>query len=548
MAVTVEHRPRSGFGVLVDAYRLRGRAVLAGWVFGVGWQGVQVLAPLVIAAAVDHGILGRDPWRLGLWSAVLVGLCVVEMTLTALRHRFAIIPAVEVSLRLREDLLRRVHRADPGTRRRAPGDVVSRATSDVEAVTGLIDFTPSTVACLTSTAAVTVALSVIDPLLAAAVLLPLLPVGVVFWWWSRRLEAVTETQQRSTAALATSAEAELSQIRAVHGLNAAGPLHLRWDAVVETARRNGLRVGRLRALLLPVVELLRVAAVVLVLLVGAGLLTAGALSVGELLAAVTYVIYLGPLLSQIGVFLAQARGTLASAARLASAVPPPRPRTAAPSLPSAGPAGRHLRVSGVTGNGLRPVDLDVRPGEVVAALGGVDDDLAGLAEILAGRRVPVGGRVLLDGTDVTGKPSDEVVVVERSSFLFSGTVRESVVFARPDAPAGDLAVALARSGAAEVVDSLADGLQTGLPAGATSLSGGQRQRLALARALLADPTVLICVDATAAVDPATATAVLAGLRDRGRTTLVLTTDPSTAELADRAVDLRAIGRAEEMTW
>ncbi|BBG01286.1 MULTISPECIES: ABC transporter transmembrane domain-containing protein [Pseudonocardia] len=537
---------RSPLRTLVAAYRLRGRAVLAGWGFGVGWQGAQVLAPLVVAAAVDQGIVGRDPWALGAWSAVLVGLCVIEMTLTALRHRFAIIPAVQISLRLREDLLARAHRAEPAGTGRSPGDLVARSTSDVDTVGGMVDFTPSTMACLVSTAAVTGTLVLIDPLLAAAVLVPLLPVGIAFWWWSRRLQDAARAAQRSAAALSTLAEAGLDNDRIVHGMGAVGALHARWDDAVGAARRDGLRLGRLRSLLLPVVELLRVVAAVAVLLVGARLLAADRISVGELVAAASYVVYLGPLLSQIGAFVAEWRGALASAARIESAVPQPHRARTGPELPPAGPAGRHLRAEGLTvaGTRIHGLDLDIAPGTVCAVLGGTDDGLPELAEVLTGRRAPDGGRVRLDGVDVTGRPLAEIGEVGRSAFLFSGTIGESVTFARPDASHGDVAAALARSRADEVLGVVPDGLGTALPPGATTLSGGQRQRIALARALVADPTVLVCTDVTAALDANTASAVVRGLRDRGRTTVLLTTDPQVAGWADREIDLRPGERSE----
>lgn len=541
------HR-RGRVRVLVDAYRARGRGVLLGWIFGIGWQAAQVLAPLVIAAAVDRGIVGGDQRALMVWVLVLVGLCLLEVLLTAMRHRFAIIPAVEIGLRLRENLLAGVHRdwhrrSESHSRVRSPGELISRATADVDKVAGLVDFTPSTVACIVSTVAVSVALSVIHPLLALAVVIPLLPVGGLFWWWSRRLDVVSAAQQQATAELTDLAEMSLDQMRAVHGMGALDQVRQRWQEATETARSAGIRLGRRRAALLPIAELFRGAALVLVFLVGSWQLDAGAITVGELFAAVAYAIYLGPLLSQIGAFVAELRTALVAADRLDSATAPKVSRTASPaatplSLPRAHGSGRHVRIHGLTlaGNELQNLDVTVEPGQVCALILDIDQGPAELGEIFAGRRLPRAGGVEFDGIEICGHELNDVVVVQRSSFLFSGTIGDAVTFGRPTACARDIAAALARSGADDIVK--ARGVDGVLPVGATTLSGGQRQRIALARALVVDPAVLVCVDALAGLDQQMVAQVGAGLAERGRTTILISTDPAAVHQADKVIDLR----------
>lgn len=534
--------------MLVQAYRQRGRDVLIGWFVGMCWQSAQVAAPLVIAAAVDQGLVAGDTRALARWVACLAVLCFVEVALTALRHRFAIIPAVQVSIRLREDVLARVHCAVP-RRGRASGDIVSRATFDVDSISGLVDFTPSTIACAVSTLAVGTILGALDPALAAAAFVPLLPVAVLYWWWSGKYQNAIADEQAAVGELSASAEIAIDQSRVISGIGAPTALAMRWSALVEQARRAGIRTGRVRASFVPVLEMLQTVALVSVLMVGVSLVDDGRIGVGQLLAAASYTLFLGPVLAQLGAFVAEVRAALAAASRLTVAVVPGRSdtdRMVEVDLPPASPEGRRLQITGlvVDGTCLRGVDIDVLPGSLVAVIGGSGSELETLGRVLDGRLTPDAGTIALDGVDVTDYPHralvNEIRVVERDAFLFSGELRDALTFGRPESGAAsdaDLDAALSRAAARSVADALPDGLGSELSVGATNLSGGQRQRVALTQALLTDPPVLVCVDATAALDAGTATLVLEGFRERGRTVVLLTSDPDVAAHADIRITL-----------
>jgi putative ABC transport system ATP-binding protein len=292
-----------------------------------------------------------------------------------------------------------------------------------------------------------------------------------------------------------------------------------------------------------------------VVLVGGRLAIDDTISIGALVAAVGLAQFLvGPLL-RIGYFGAVLGHARASAARVALVLA---------SEPAVRQAGGHfdhevrgaLDVRDLHGPVLRGLDLRIDPGELVAL---AVTDPATAAELLAvlGRMVePESGAVLVDQLDLRDLDLEiaraAVLVSHHDGELFSGTIRANVASAGE--PGRDLTPALAAADADEVADSQPDGLDTIVTERGRSLSGGQKQRIVLARALAADPPVLVLHDPTTAVDAATE-AQIAGALPRvraGRTTLVLTTSPALLAVADRVLLVEhgrvvAEGRHDELT-
>jgi ATP-binding cassette subfamily B protein len=197
--------------------------------------------------------------------------------------------------------------------------------------------------------------------------------------------------------------------------------------------------------------------------------------------------------------------------------------------------------------GDRPVldglELELRAGESVALVGATGSGKSTVAGLLARLYDPDGGRVLLDGHDVRelrlADVRHAVALVFEETFLFTESVRDNIRFGRPDADDESVGQAAALAGAAEFIAGLPDGYETVLGERGFSLSGGQRQRIAIARAILADPAVLVLDDATSAVDATKEHEIRAALAKvmRGRTTLVIAHRPATIALADRVAVL-----------
>jgi ATP-binding cassette subfamily B protein len=192
---------------------------------------------------------------------------------------------------------------------------------------------------------------------------------------------------------------------------------------------------------------------------------------------------------------------------------------------------------------LDGLELELAPGESVALVGATGSGKSTVAGLLARLYDPDAGRVLLDGHDVRDlRLSDvrrAVALVFEETFLFTDTVRENIRFARPDARDDEIEQAARFAGAAEFIADLPERYDTVLGERGFSLSGGQRQRIAIARAILADPAVLVLDDATSAVDATKEHEIREALTTvmHGRTTLVIAHRPATIALADRVAVL-----------
>ncbi len=216
-----------------------------------------------------------------------------------------------------------------------------------------------------------------------------------------------------------------------------------------------------------------------------------------------------------------------------------------------------LRYDGATREALSDVTLDVPAGLTVAVVGATGSGKTTLVQLVPRLYDVTSGAVLVDGVDVRdADPAalrSQIAVVTDDPFLFSATVRENIAYARPDATDAEVEEAARRAQASDFIERLPDGYDTRVGERGLTLSGGQRQRLAIARALLADPRILILDDATSSVDASTEHQIKAALREvmAGRTTFVIAHRLSTISLADEIVVLEdgrliAHGRHEEL--
>jgi ATP-binding cassette subfamily B protein len=544
-------------------------AVVGSQAYGVGgavasgllWQAGAVAAPLVVKYAIDHGIVGENHQTLVIWLVVLLAVGMLEVVAGAFRHLYAIRNRSHSDARVRDAIFAHSLRLDASYHDRVgPGELLSRASSDSQHVARMMDAIGHTIGYVLTVVAVAIVMLFLDAQLALIVLIPVPLVSLGAWLYSRRYDAGTRQLQESWAQASTLVEETVSGIRVVKGLGAGAALESRFRRRSDEIMDRALHLARLDAVFVPFLEMLPLLGIAAVLWFGGRRVISGELSVGSFVAFNAYVVMLVWPLRVLGQRVTTLQKALGASGRITEVLEA-EPRLLEPRHPQEleRPVRGDVRLEGVCFGHegdhavLDGLDLHVSPGESVALVGATGSGKSTVAGLLARLYDPEDGRVLLDGHDLRDLRLDDVrrsvALVFEETFLFSESVRENIRVGRPDAGDDDVQGAAELAGAADFVDNLPDGYDTILGERGFSLSGGQRQRIAIARAILADPAVLVLDDATSAVDATKEHEIRAALTKvmRGRTTLVIAHRPATIALADRVAVLEGGGIVEEGT-
>jgi ABC-type multidrug transport system fused ATPase/permease subunit len=519
-------------------------------------MGMAVLIPYLIGRAVNAIEAGERPDLLPLALAI-VAAGVLRLGLTLVRRIVAGRVSLAVEFDLRQRFYAHLQRLELGFfDSQQTGQLMSRATVDLQSIRfflgyGLI-FITQNLLTLALACAVMVAL---DPWLA---LLALAPTPLVVYTASRYSRvsrpALQEVQQR-IAELTAEAEENVSGIRIVKAFAREEHQLRRFRRAVARVFEQSVYSTRLQAFFSPLIGLLPQVGVALVLLVGGRQVIAGGLSLGAFTAFYIYVMMLAAPMRMLGMAMGMAQRAVASGNRLFEILdrePRIESRAGAPPLPAGGGRvelrgvtlsydGAARRDDGEVRDALTDVELTVEAGTTVALVGPSGSGKTSLVALIARLYDPSEGAVLVDGADVRSVDAaslrSEVAFVADDSFLFSASVAENIAYARPGASRAEVEAAARRAQADEFVRELPGGYEALVGDRGLTLSGGQRQRIAIARALLADPRILILDDATSSVDATTEAAIKAGLREAmaGRTTFVIAHRLSTVSLADEVV-------------
>jgi ATP-binding cassette, subfamily B, bacterial len=523
---------------------------------GMAWQAAAVAAPLLIRHAIDAGIAHGH--RSALWWACagVVALGAVEAGGGACRHYFAIRNWALSEAQVRDGIFARALELDARYHDRVgAGDLISRASNDAQLVSRFFDAIGHTIGYVVTLVTASVVLVVIDWRLAVAVLAPLPLVSVGFGRYSSRYAARTKVNQEELGELTALVEETISGIRVVKGLGAGDALAARFrrksDDVVSTA----LRVAEVDAVFLPALEALPLVGILVVLWYGGHRVIAGDITVGTFALFNFYLALLVNPLRTLGQRVGTVQRAVAASRRVVEVLRA-EPVVVESTAPRPFPDRADVRFEDVrfSYGDDRPIldgfSLAIPAGSSLALVGATGSGKSTAAALLARFYDPGDGRVTIGGVDVRELKLDElrrgVGLVFEETFLFGDTVSGNVGFGAPDSDPDAIEHAVRLAGADEFVERLPEGYDTMLGERGLSLSGGQRQRIAIARAILADPQVLILDDATSAVDATKEHEIRAALGEvmRGRTTLVIAHRPATIALADR-VALVAGGRVVE---
>jgi len=523
--------------------------LLAGVGAGLAWTVAKVSVPALVAAAIDQGIQTGDQQVVNKYALLILCAAGVTAAFTGLRRYSAFREARYAEAVLRDRLfahLQSLHFAYHDGQQ--TGQLMSRANNDLQQIQNAVVLVPLTIANFTTVAVVCVVLVRIDPVLTLLALGSLPAVNVLAKRFSTKLHPAMIGVQQESAELSAVVEETVAGIRVVKGFAAEATQAGRLSAEADDLYDVSMVGAKIRSTYWPALELLPNIGLIMVLGYGGHQVINGNLELGALVAFNAYVVLLVWPLRMLGWIVAMSQRAAASAQRVHEVLST-APEVFDPESPQALPEhGGAVVFDGVRfgyGPGARAVldgfDLTIPAGQTVALVGATASGKSTVAKVLARFYDVDAGAVRLDGIDVREIGLNDlrraVGLVFEETFLFSDSIAANIAFAEPDAPMDAIVSAARLAGAHEFIGELPQGYDTEIGERGFSLSGGQRQRIAIARAILADPRVLILDDATSAVDPTKEHEIRDALTQvmANRTTLVIAHRPATIALAERVV-------------
>jgi ATP-binding cassette, subfamily B, bacterial len=527
------------------------RGVTWSFVLAAGAMGATVLIPYLTGRAIDAIRIGHRQ-DLTMWAIVIVAAALARLGLSVFRRLIAGRVSLGVELDIRERLYGHLQRLELSFfDRQQTGQLMSRATVDLQSVRfflgyGLVFIGQSAL----TIALAAVAMFILQPGLAAISLAPVPFVVLIANRYGKRSQPAMREAQQRIAELTAEAEENVSGVRVVKAFAQEKRQLDRFGHSVQRVFDQQLYATRIQAFYGPMISFLPSLGLAAILLVGGRDVINGSLTVGQFTAFYAYLLLLIGPMRTLGYMLGAGQRATASGARIfqildrdpAMTVPPD-----APALPD-GPGRVTFEHAGLTFEGaaqpaLSDVDLEVEGGETIAIVGAMGSGKNALVSLLPRLYDTTEGSVKIDGADVRSVDMvslrHAIAIVNDDPFLFSATVHDNIAYARPDASREDVKRAARAAQADDFIQAMPDGYDTMVGERGLTVSGGQRQRLAIARAILADPRILILDDATSSVDASTEQEIKLALRAllAGRTTFVIAHRLSTIALADEIVVL-----------
>lgn len=509
--------------------------------------GAATAIPLMIQSMIDGPIGHHHLEQLWPLALVMLALAVVEAVCGFARRNYSMVAALGMETDLRNDFYARLQALQVGFHDIwESGQLLSRAITDIQTLRrftsmGLVFGAVTGVQWIV----VLIMLVRLDPLLALVAAVVILPLVLVSRYFFRRYAGIARRVQDQQGDLATVIEEMATGVRIIKAFGR-GPLLLqRFTREAESLRQDNLEAVRLRARTWSLFTLLPTVNIGAILLIGGLAVANGHLTIGGLVAFMTYLFMLIWPLDALGWILAMGEEATTASMRLAEVFDAHREISDRPhAAPLPARSGSAVRFEGVGfryGDGpwvLRGVDLELQPGETIAVVGAIGSGKTSLLGLVPRIYDVTEGRVTIDGVDVRDATlrslRGAVGVAFEDPILFSASVAENLAMGRPGITESEIRRALEVAQAAFVWD-LPWGLGTRIGEQGWSLSGGQRQRLALARAVLGSPRVLVLDDPLSAVDVHTERQIESALAAvlSGVTALLVAHRPSTLRLADR---------------
>ncbi len=514
-------------------------------------MGGTVALPALTGQAIDE-VRAGDASSLGTLALAMVGVGILRLVFSVARRLVAGRVSLGVELDLRDRMYAHLQELELGFfDGQQTGQLMSRATVDLQSVRfflgyGLIFIVQSALTILLAGAA----MLYLQPTLGALALIPVPFVVLVAARFNRRSRPALGAVQQRIAELTADVEENVSGVRVVKAFAREERQRSRFRESVGRVFEESIRANRLRAFYNPFIGFLPQLGLAVILLVGGRQVIDGTLTIGDFTAFYVYLLMLVAPMRTLGVALGMSQRATASGRRMFELLDRGPELETAPGAPPLPDGNGRVELDGVTfaypgapRATLHDVSLTVEAGTTVALVGATGSGKSTLIGLLPRLYDVTDGAVRIDGADVRDVDPVSlrraIALVTDDPFLFSASVHENIAYARSEATREEVEAAAQRAQAAGFIAELPDGYDTRVGERGLTLSGGQRQRIAIARALLADPRILVLDDATSAVDASTEQDIKAALREvmAGRTTFVIAHRLSTIALADEIVVL-----------
>jgi ABC-type multidrug transport system fused ATPase/permease subunit len=514
--------------------------LLGGMFFGVLWMSCQAILPAVLGLAIDRGVAERDTSQLLTWSGLMFAIGLIQAAAGIIRHRFAVTNWLTAAYRTVQLVGRQaVHLGAALPRKVSTGEVVAIGVSDISNLGQVMDVTARFAGAIVSFLLVSIILLNTSLTLGLVVLIGVPLLMVLIGPLLAPLQRRTAQQRQLTGDLANTASDIVGGLRVLRGIGGEQVFADKYRRQSQSTRLAGVEVARLKSILDALQVLLPGVFVVFVVWLGARYAATGRISAGELVAFYGYSAFLMiPLrtATEYANKFIRARVSAERVCRVLSLEPDLKNAQRTSASP---PLDAELADNR---SGLR-----VRPGQLLAIVTEQTDDAAELADRLGLMTEDVDDDVTWGGISLAHLPREQtrrrIVVSDTAATLFSGRLGDVL-----EVPGGldkldqrksldrqeSLDRALATASAHDIFNELPDGFDTVVTERGRSFSGGQRQRLILARALIADPEILILVEPTSAVDAHTEARIADRLGEHraGRTTIVTTSSPLMLDAVD----------------
>ncbi|MGY6499952.1 MAG: ABC transporter ATP-binding protein [Acidimicrobiales bacterium] len=533
--------------------KIQKTGIAMGVFVGMLWTVGKVAVPWIVQQGVDRGIRATPPdtGEIRFWALMVLVAGGGSAIFAGARRWFAFREARRTEADLRNQIFAQIQSLHFAYHDRTQaGQLMSRGNTDLQQVQQFVVMIPMTISNGLTVLAVTVLLVMTDPVLTLFALGSLPLVNILGKKFSTNLFPNVMRIQEESAQLASVVDESVQGIRVVKGFGAEQAQSARLTTEADDVYDAAMDASKVRSVYLPAIELMPNVGLIAVLAYGGHQVLNGNLTIGTLLAFNLYVVLLIQPLRMLGMIIAQAQRAAAAGERVAEVLST-APRIIDPHhptpLPTDGPNLGDVRFEGVHfaySDGtkvLDGLDLSIRAGESVALVGATGSGKSTIARLIPRFYDVADGTVTIDGVDVRTIPLGQlrrsVGIVFEETFLFSESIAANIAFADPDAPQEQIERAARLAGAHDFIIDLPEGYLTEIGERGFSLSGGQRQRIAIARAILADPRVLILDDATSSVDPTKEHEIRDALGEvmEARTTIVIAHRPATIALADRVV-------------